>query len=380
MLSIDWLQFSVRMNEAEPELMCPDGYRLDIVQGNNIFRYRALLFDRLGRKTLTLLWSPYSSRISKFIMTVQVSNECLYNDTIPYVMEILNEIVECEFNSMGRIDLCCDWEVNDNDLDTIWKLDNHVYYCQGKAEGSNWWHAGKREGVSTIFPHCLSWGKPSSEIKVKIYNKSREQNVDTFSRMKKEAKKRVPPPEKPYIVDAWRDLGMNIEKIWRCEFSMKGAGQLRWNEKSITLEDLSNGNWWADVFMNLKNNRLVIRKDTGGRNGHHNEDPIIDFLPMPREGVKLEWYKGSGKDNAPSEVITLVRKLLVQLESPLSKSNKNVCISMCNAIMDIVTNCHIEWYFTKVMGLNVDDYLANIIDDSGTGLGYTVLEPSRAWT
>ena len=108
-INCDWLAFSVKLNEREPELQCPEGYRLELLQGNNIYKNRFVLYDADGRKCLTALWSPYSSVLDATIMTVQAANWMLYSVSASYIMDLLLQIVDCEFNSVGRVDIFCDF-------------------------------------------------------------------------------------------------------------------------------------------------------------------------------------------------------------------------------------------------------------------------------
>ena len=41
-INCGWLAFSVHLQEVEPEIMCPDGLRIELCQGNNVFEHRAI--------------------------------------------------------------------------------------------------------------------------------------------------------------------------------------------------------------------------------------------------------------------------------------------------------------------------------------------------
>ena len=54
LISSDWLTFSVKLSNEYAEPTAPKGYRLELYDGNNIFKKRAILFDDIGRKLFTL--------------------------------------------------------------------------------------------------------------------------------------------------------------------------------------------------------------------------------------------------------------------------------------------------------------------------------------
>ena len=118
-INCDWLQYSVILNHTDPELRCPEGYRIELCQGTNVYQYRALVIDSAGRKELTLLWHPHSSSLNPLHMSVQVANEFLYSGKIASSLDLVKEIVDCTFNSIGRFDVCCDFEANNTTLEFI---------------------------------------------------------------------------------------------------------------------------------------------------------------------------------------------------------------------------------------------------------------------
>lgn len=275
-VNCDWLQYSVLTHYEQPEIECPKGYRIEVMTGNNVFRHRAIVSDERGRKWLTMLWSPYSGKLNSRLMTVQIANWLLYSGGIKTADRVLHQIVECKFNSMGRIDVCGDFQITDSQLVTIKHLNSGHYYVQGKKEGSAWWHNVGSVGTTAKAKqlHCLTWGSPSSKIKTKLYNKSREQGVLDGGE-----------PEKPYIIEQWRLAGWDITKVYRLEFSLSSSGQLLWRGQRITLDDVASADWLYDVFSLLLEKRFVIRKNQGKRQGHKNLDEIVPFWSVPGQMV-----------------------------------------------------------------------------------------------
>lgn len=372
-INCDWLQYSVMLADDEPEFICPDGFRIEFLQGNNIFRHRALIFDEQGRKWLTLLWNPFSSLLNKRLMTVQVANILLYYDGISVSFSKLQEIVNCSFNSCGRIDVCCDFVASESQLESIKHLNSGHYYVQGKSEGANWWHATSVTAGNRVYRrnqnHCLNWGKSTSDIKVKLYHKSREQGMlDPNSE-----------PDKPYIVELWRNAGWDVTGVWRLEFSLSGSGKLRWDGEIIDLAKVRSHSWLQSVFYNLYGRRFVVRENQGRRDGHKNLDPLRTFLSLPSDGSVLSRSLGALSSAPASDAVILLRKLMSQLHSPAVMASSDACIGLCNAIATIVDVHHLRSYFSGHFGDDVVPYLQRVIDESGEGCFNVDGHPNKTW-
>lgn len=365
-IACDWLQYSVRLSQPnDVKFNCPDGFRLELLQGNNIFRNRAILWRGDGTKYLTLLWSPYSRKIKADIMTVQVANSLLYQSGIMVSFRLLQSMVPCYFNSMGRIDICIDYELDDFRAKLIRGLYEHEYYVQGKREGADWWHLSN--GGVGAFPHCLNWGKPSSEIKVKTYFKSRELGV---------TKDRI--GDKPYISAAWVDAGFDVEKVWRLEFSLNSAGQLQWLGKKIQLEDVSNSSWLLDVFLSLYNKRFVVRYDGGGRTGHKNNDKVVKLLNLPETSNLLRWSEGSNDNErfVPNSRISAIRKVVNVIDSDICRPSREVFEVMADTLYRLLDERGMRSYFSHAYGCDVDEWISERWEKCGEGVTEVIAEPS----
>lgn len=367
-LFIDWLSFSVTMLRPDDELNCPDGYRLENYDGNNIFKKRAILFDSQGTKLITMLWQPHSSLLSKNLMTVQFSNEVLYFERERECIKLLHQVCEHIFNSFSRLDVCLDFQVTDTQSAIIRKLFNGSMYVQGKAEGSIFWHESEYKGIKSRAPHCLSWGASSSKIRCKLYNKSREQNLLS------EGKE----PEKPYIVDIWKSAGFDIMRMWRLEFSLNSTGQLQWANKNITWDEYFDCNWWYMLFLSLYTNRFVVRKNEGKRNGHKNADKIISFLELPTMSKELKWKKSDEPESRP-EVVSAIRRAMRELESPICQSSCYIFDAQSAALRRLVEHTGMGAWFLVRYGMSVNKYCDEIGQNVGAGSFKVGLKPSMSW-
>ena len=368
-VNCDWLSFSVHLREPEPEIMCPDGLRIELCQGNNVFEHRAMVFDRRGAKYLTLLWKPYSKVLPANLMTCQLANEFLYlpaGQGIKWAFEDLQHIVDCTFNAVGRIDICIDWEANDNRLEFLKHLNSGHYYAQHKSEGSTWWHEASNGDYKHKQLHCLTWGSPKSEIKVKIYHKSREQgliNGDT--------------PEKPWIVEEWKQNGMDIRNVWRLEFSMQGAGQLRYKGQPIQLANVQDEFWLLNVLCELYANRFVTRINQGKRNGHKNLDQRVYLFQLPPRAAGLKWAEPKGKDYELPASITLLRSLMRQVDNPVVMASRPMFEEYAYMIIHLVEAHKLDGYFRRTYQDECRAYFDTMWENVGQGICQTTPSPAR---
>ena len=111
-LFIDWLSFSGKRTDVMQEPKCPEGYRMELYEGNNIFKNRAIIFDSEGSKLITMLWNPHSSLLDKALITFQFSNEVLYFEREKECLELTYKSIDYQFNSFSRIDFAMDFEAD----------------------------------------------------------------------------------------------------------------------------------------------------------------------------------------------------------------------------------------------------------------------------
>lgn len=113
-----------------------------------------------------------------------------------------------QFVSISRIDICLDFNVFDNGMKPSnfinkWFKAEFSKFYQGRfsAHGSDKW---AERDVNSV-----KWGRPTSAISTKLYNKTLEM---------REVK------EKLYIIDAWNAAGLNLgQDVWRLEFSISSS-------------------------------------------------------------------------------------------------------------------------------------------------------------
>lgn len=373
-INYDWCSFSVKLENEYAQLKAPKGYRLELYDGNNIYKNRAILLDTLGKKMFTILWFPHSSILDRRIASVQISNECLYACEERLCLDLLYKVVPCVFNSFSRIDIAIDFEMSNKLMGITRKLHNGAMYVEGKQNGADWWHEGYFKGKKQKVPHCLNWGATSSKIKVKLYNKSREQKQDIEGG---EA-------EKQYIVDRWKVLGMDVSKVWRLEFSIQGTGSMEWNKKPITWDNYFNDEWLWDMLCTLYTSRFVVRKKMGKKKGHHNDDEIIKYLNLPQQLPKLT----AKRNETPQEhnaMISALRRMMRELEETTTMANDVIFSRVVDTIDTILHEGNLHAYFNRITGVGLDEYVSNIYNSVGSGvikydqIGAVGLHPSLSW-
>lgn len=365
----DWLQFSVRLVDPSPELFCPDGYRIEVLQGNNIYRNRFIVYDADGRKVLTALWSPYSSVLDPLVMTIQIANWVLYTMSDDFVWNLLLQIVDCEFNSCGRIDICMDFEQSEEFIELLKHLNSGHYYVQAKKEGSVWWHenGAVKEGFRQKEMHCQSWGSKTSEIKWKIYFKSREIGIVNGDMTK---------CEKPWIANEWSLSSMDVTKVWRIEVSLTGASCLRQGENKIATSDVWNSEWLYSVMCDMLYTRFVIRINQGRRSEHKNNDARVHFFDIPKECLHLSWNRPRDTP-PPSDAIVSLRRLMRCFDDAPTRTNARVFEIVARSVCELVEVQHLEDYFEKRFGASPLTYFETMFQDVGTGLYQGVDSPSK---
>jgi hypothetical protein len=202
-----------------------------------------------------------------------------------------------------------------------------------------------------------------------MYNKSRELGV-----LDKDADW-----SKPYIIAQWQQEHYDITKVWRLEFSLSGTGKLRWDNNTITLEQVASSEWVRHVFYSLYNTRFVVRENQGKSAGHKNLDRRIEFLNLPQEDMVLTRCLGVNDRPAASDAVILLRKMMGAISSPIIMADSELCQTYCDAVVRLCETHHLRSYFSAHFGDDVIPYLQRVIDESGEGIFEVDGNPSKTW-
>ena len=366
-VNLDWLSFSVILAQAEPDIKCPQGYRLELLSGNQVFKNRAILYKD-GEKALTMLWCPYSSTIDKQIMTVQVANYWLYSGQFSRWFSVLQDCVECTFNNFSRIDVAVDFAASDRQMAILRKLANNSCYVAAKDEDDVRRHTSTYKGKVTKMPYYLSWGATNSQYKWKTYNKAREQNTDHHLKAKrKDGSIYYVPPEKPYIVECWEQAKMDITRVWRVELSIADIGQLRLDDKTgkkIDLSIIDDMGLWLEIFRNELNRRFIIRKNQGHR--RKCEDERVYLLWLDGWKTPLETKQRADEEKTKPEAVSAIRSVLRAVESPVVKSDMTLFDNYYNMAVILVQRHGLINWCQRTLGMSIDAYFESLRNKVGS--------------
>lgn len=363
-INIDWLEWSGYLVQEglnlSPELSCPDTYRLEILDGNNVYKWRAILYNCYGYKVFTMLWSPKSRLIQSNLVSFQIANYWLYEafDIMDYI-KLTWDVVDYQFATFTRIDICADFECKKRQKSIINAIWRQKAYVSGKKKGSVFW-SDTSEGR---FPHDFNFGSMQSAIKWKLYNKSLELKVGSDN------------PDKPYIIECWKNENMNIQNIWRLEVSIKDFNSIMTDDKCIDVEgdqlifskrrfdfrDLENQKIY-DTFCSLYNKRFAVRLY-----GHTRvqNDVRLYLFRLDELCTVSSVKKTSGRKIADNSVFYYILKVV---ESDVAKVNEDYLKSVCDSLYYCVKFNHLENLFEKIKGMSVEEFIEKKYNSFGFGI------------
>lgn len=349
----DWLSFSCCMPLTDEErrnglvLQQPDGYKLlEQKSGTNLFKRRALLFNDMGDKILTLLWEPYSNIIKSDNVFVEISNRLLYTG-YKHIPELLNKLHFNYFSSLSRLDLCTDFNPTKSQSAVIDMLQNGKAYIQGKREGSMF-HDFKQGQYINRTPRQLSWGSPATLVKFKLYNKSLEiHSLDAKGRTW---------CNKPYIESMWRLNGLNPDNVWRLEVSIMSSSTQQWRGEKLDWTTAQPENY-TPLFYDLVATRFVVRKNEG--HTHKRYDTILPFLDIP-DTAHYRLRKADPKqEQKHTDHAATLRNLMKELDRPEVQCNKPIAASLLGSVQTLLDTAKLHGYFYRAIGKNFDEWCEN---------------------
>lgn len=355
-VNCDWLSFSLRI-DPNGQVKLPYGCRAELLSGTNIFKERWIIYSSTGAKIMTICSSPYSTALRDDIATCQIANPYLYNPDVNFLEEIFKGFRNASFNGLSRWDICCDFCPTDAEYKTIRKLTSGSQYVSGKSEGSIFWHSEKYGEKEFRMAHCLSWGSPSSALKIKLYNKSMELNVSHPELC-----------EKPYIISEWTDHLPNINKVWRLEFSWNDVNQMAIDNRRLLFEDALNADIFVRFFSEVKSKRFIIRMNQGRRIGHKNNDEIVPFLPLDMKGISIRRANAITEREPLDEQRSLARHLWMHLIDRTVLCDDARYSGIRNVLLDMAENPTIYGYLDFLCDGDFSGWLSKVDESRGAGV------------
>lgn len=302
-VSLDWFGISCKLAapyDGRP-LMVPRGWQVQECGSTAIWQHRWILSSKEGVKIATVLCTPRSSAIPACSAVVEIANIWLYHADFQKIVDFVLNVLPMAPSGMNRVDLCCDFEMDNQKWMVYRYLEDGQCYLKGLQQGVVWW----RKGIGNRVPHQLSWGGKESKFHWKIYYKYKELHEGGIC-------------SKPYIEDMWRSVGMDPKMVWRCEVSISHANGIidRETEKPVPMME-----WYTrrdELYRRIYGDKFVVRMDEGHKDKRN--DPVVCFLDI--QGMKLLKHKIAQGTEIESDVERrIVCKLWKEFVDPEVRAN-----------------------------------------------------------
>lgn len=348
LLNCDWLGLSVLYDTQSDWHRPPFGHTFVDLDGTNVWRKRRILFNEYAEKVATILYEPKSAIIDSRAGLIEIANEWLYHGVgVLKILDMLNDSKYFSIRGLSRLDLAVDFNPTDEQWNIIQRLANGSAYVGGKRSGSGFWSVVKNSRLADRYqglriPHCQSWGHKTTAVKWKLYYKSKELLDGLGGSMW----------SKPYIVDCWRDAGIEKSDAWRLEVSIKDCKQLEYNGQPLDWEVWRNCQP-QELFKALYKGRFNVRSNDG--HADKSNDKELKFLPIHRSyDIRVAKPKGTTQRNGR---ITLLRHLITSLDEHEVLLDDASRESVLWHIQDIVEHNGLDSYFSMMVGVSIDDFI-----------------------
>ncbi|NDV59318.1 hypothetical protein [Bacteroides sp. 519] len=213
-VNIDWLQLYC-IAPGPPQLVIQSlthqGYTVNLRKhGTRHFRMLYDVCTTDSEPYLEVQADPFSLKSQGGIflqgaMLIKLSNKFCYEQNAVSKLCDLLLTINIEIKSISRLDIACDFQYFDNGMkpstlirrflkNELWKIGVTKFTLIANQSQNN------------ISPEYLRFGSGNSAASVYLYNKTKE-----LTEVK----------EKPWIRDAWSEMGYTKPDVWRLELSLK---------------------------------------------------------------------------------------------------------------------------------------------------------------
>lgn len=283
-VSLDWFGISCKLAapyDGRP-LYHPRGWQVQACGNTAVWQNRWFLLNPDGIKVATILCTPRSPAIPACSAIVEIANVWLYADNFHEIVDISLSVLPLAPSGMNRVDLCCDFEMDDIKWQVFRYLEDGQCYLKGLRKGVVWWSTD----LNRRMPHQLSWGGKESKFHWKIYWKYKELHEGGLG------------CTKPYIEEVWKNANMEPKRVWRCEVSITDCNGIISNEtgKKVPMMD-----WYderVELYRRIYGDKFVVRMNEGHKDRRN--DPAVRFLHI--DGMKLLKHKLSQGHEIESDV------------------------------------------------------------------------------
>lgn len=356
LLNCDWLGLSLHVaGEVKPI----KGYIWKEYTATNVWNKRRVLWTENGDKVLTLLSEPRSSIINCMSALLEVENEWLYHGGgYSHVLEVLGRGVNYHITGISRLDLAVDFCPTEAQKDIIMGLATGEYYIKGKSNQVPWWGISSDKHLHPMWrgkkiPYDQSWGHKTTDIKWKLYYKTKELWDAGGGRVMM----------KPYIADQWRINGMDLSNVWRVEVSIKKLNNYCLYDQQLNMDVVERD--FEELFRQLYQSRFEVKLNEGHKD--RTNDKSVTFLPMGKITYTLKKREPKNTRERNGR-ITLLRHLIQSLDDEAVLFDEVSRNAVYEHIATIIQNDNLDNYFMAMTGKWFDEYVAAKEDESLGGV------------
>lgn len=352
-VNVDWWQMSTKLTKPRDgsRLVAPDGWQCILMSPTAVWGERWFIMDGDGNKVATILCAPRNKQIPQESCNVQIANRWLYYEDFESTVDKVCNILPMAFNGLSRVDLCCDFEMDEEKYRTYTALAKKDAYVKALQESACWWKfidAGEH-GRDEV-PNQVNWGGTDSMFKWKVYYKWLE------------LEQAAPEDKKPYIIEQWRQAGFNPKWTWRVEVSItKPNGVARLDGSKV-------GTWeWyrdkANIFCDLYTDKFVVRRKEGHRDKRN--DTILPFLEVDGVRSLRHALPASSRDESDAEK-RVVCKLWRELMQPEVQCNQILTDVLRRSLSSLLERASNVWILQRVYGVTMDEIVTALANEHAT--------------
>lgn len=344
-LSCDWLALTLNLDSVP--VGCPPGHCWAYYSSTSVWGSRWCLFNEWGEKVFTLLFRPLSPIIKPTAALFEVANEWLYHGLgIQGALDLLSSVVRFSVRGISRLDLAVDFVPDASQTGIIRGLASGTHYVSGKRNGSGFWSVNNDEYFPPEWrgriPHCQSWGHKTSDIKWKLYYKTKELRDAAGGKGF----------DKPYIVDMWRDVGLDEHSVWRLEVSVRNCNGFDFLGKRLTFDAFKESG--SDLFQALYTSRFQVCLNQGHKD--RTNDTRVKFLDVgtARDAFKVHRNETLVEHNGR---LALIRHLVADVQREEVIINDTAREAVIAAMESILEGDRFHKYFHAVVGMEFDEWV-----------------------
>lgn len=157
-------------------------------------------------------WSPRRSNVNEMNCSIKLTNNLLYTNMWHFMLGDICNALGWQIQGITRVDLACDLNFFLHGLNPEAFISKYVrgkYSSYIRTKSNKFSVVGEKTIRGSRIDY-IRWGTRSSGVCTYLYNKSKEMTECTM---------------KPWIIERWRNAGLDIRKVWRVEFSINSNGK-----------------------------------------------------------------------------------------------------------------------------------------------------------